>query len=115
MVCQKSSLDMKIKNGLSKLLKELEKIEPLKWIRLMYLYPMGIDGQLIETVASSEKIVSYFDMPIQHINDKILKDMHRSNTKAHLFSCREAAFCYRRSCSANNYNSRLSRRNRLTI
>ncbi len=78
--------DMKIKNGLSKLLKELEKIEPLKWIRLMYLYPMGIDGQLIETVASSEKIVSYFDMPIQHINDKILKDMHRSNTKKRICS-----------------------------
>ena len=78
--------DLKIKNGLSKLLQELEKIEPLKWIRLMYLYPMGIDEQLIETVASSEKIVNYFDIPIQHINDKILKDMRRGDTKERIYS-----------------------------
>ncbi len=78
--------DLEIKNGLSKLLKELEKIEPLKWIRLMYLYPRGIDDELIETVASSEKIVNYFDIPIQHINDKILKDMRRGDTKAHIYS-----------------------------
>ena len=73
--------DFKIKNGLSKLVKELEKIPALKWIRLMYLYPAGIDDQLIETIAASEKIVHYIDMPIQHINDKILKSMYRPDTK----------------------------------
>jgi len=78
--------DLKIKNGLSKLLAELEGIEMLRWIRLMYLYPMGIDDELIETVASSEKIVNYFDIPIQHINDKILKDMRRGDTKEHIYS-----------------------------
>jgi len=78
--------DLKIKNGLSKLLKELEKIPPLKWIRLMYLYPTGITDRLIETIAKSEKIVHYIDMPIQHINDKILKDMRRPDTKERICS-----------------------------
>ena len=73
--------DLKIKNGLAELAKELEKIAGLSWIRLMYLYPSGITERLIETIAKSKKIVHYFDVPIQHINDKILKDMHRPDTK----------------------------------
>ena len=73
--------DLKIKNGLPELIKELEKITNLKWIRLMYLYPAGITEQLIETVAASEKVVHYLDIPIQHINNKILKDMRRPDTK----------------------------------
>lgn len=73
--------DLKIKNGLASLIRELEKIAGLKWIRLMYLYPAGITDRLIETIAESEKIVHYFDIPIQHINDKILKDMRRADTK----------------------------------
>jgi ribosomal protein S12 methylthiotransferase len=76
--------DLKIKNGLATLAAELEKIPELKWIRLMYLSPMGIDEKLIETVAKSEKIVHYFDIPIQHINDKILKDMRRPDSKKHI-------------------------------
>jgi ribosomal protein S12 methylthiotransferase len=50
----------------------------------MYLSPTGIDEKLIETVAKSEKIVHYFDIPIQHINDKILNDMRRPNSKKHI-------------------------------
>jgi ribosomal protein S12 methylthiotransferase len=73
--------DLGLKDGLLKLIKELEKIERLKWIRLMYLYPSGIDEKLIETIAESQRIVNYIDMPIQHINNDILKDMHRSDTK----------------------------------
>ena len=73
--------DLKAKNGLSELVKELEKISALKWIRLMYLYPAGIDDRLIETIAAGEKIVPYIDMPIQHINNKILKNMRRPDTK----------------------------------
>ncbi len=73
--------DLKIKNGLATLAAELEKIPDLKWIRLMYLYPAGINEKLIETIAKSEKIVHYFDIPIQHINDKILKDMRRPGSK----------------------------------
>jgi len=78
--------DLKIKNGLSKLVKELEKIPNLAWIRLMYLYPAGITDQLIETIAKSEKIVHYFDIPIQHINDKILQGMRRPDTKERICS-----------------------------
>lgn len=73
--------DLKIKNGLTDLIKELEKIAGLVWIRLMYLYPAGITDQLIEAIAESKKIVHYFDIPLQHINSKILKDMRRPDTK----------------------------------
>ena len=73
--------DLKMENGLSTLLKELEKINNLKWIRLMYSYPTGITPQLIQTIADSKKIVKYIDIPIQHINNKILKDMRRPYTK----------------------------------
>ncbi|GAG32883.1 unnamed protein product, partial [marine sediment metagenome] len=78
--------DLKIKNGLSRLVKELEKIAGLKWIRLMYLYPAGVTDELIETIAKSEKIVHYIDIPIQHINDKILKDMRRPDTSQRICS-----------------------------
>ncbi|RKY05815.1 MAG: 30S ribosomal protein S12 methylthiotransferase RimO [Planctomycetota bacterium] len=73
--------DLGIKNGLSRLVKELDKIEALRWIRLMYLYPAGIDDELIETIAGSKKVVNYIDMPIQHINDDILKAMRRGDRK----------------------------------
>jgi len=73
--------DLKIRNGLAGLVGELEKISGLVWIRLMYLYPAGITDRLIEAIAESEKVVPYIDMPVQHINDKILKNMHRPDTK----------------------------------
>lgn len=75
--------DMGLKNGLVSLLGNLEQIDSLKWLRLMYLYPAGIDNDLIEKIAQSEKVVSYIDMPIQHINNKILKSMRRADTKEH--------------------------------
>ncbi|MFC1781426.1 30S ribosomal protein S12 methylthiotransferase RimO [Planctomycetota bacterium] len=73
--------DLKMENGLTVLISELEKITSLKWIRLMYLYPTGIDKKLVETIASSEKIVHYLDIPIQHISNDILKSMRRPDTK----------------------------------
>ena len=76
--------DLNIKDGLAGLLKELEKIEGVRWIRLMYLYPLGITEQLLETIAASRKIVHYFDIPIQHINDEILKAMRRPDTKEYI-------------------------------
>ncbi len=76
--------DLKIKDGLDGLVSEIEKIAGLSWIRLMYLYPKGIDDKLIETIAESEKIVHYLDIPIQHVNNKILKAMHRPDTKDQL-------------------------------
>jgi len=76
--------DLRIKNGLAQIVRELEKIGGLRWIRLMYLYPAGIDEALIETAARSEKVVHYFDIPIQHVNDEILKAMKRPDTKEQL-------------------------------
>lgn len=72
--------DLKEKDGLAGLVAELERIDGLEWIRLMYMYPAGINKKLIETIAQSEKIVPYIDMPIQHINDKILRAMRRGDT-----------------------------------
>jgi ribosomal protein S12 methylthiotransferase len=77
--------DLKIKKGLTSILTELEKLEGLRWIRLMYLYPTGIDNQLIETVEKSQKIVHYLDIPVQHINNKILKDMRRPDTTERIY------------------------------
>ncbi len=65
------------KRLLSELLRQLCKIEQLHWVRIHYLYPDEIDDELIETIASEEKIVKYLDIPIQHCNDKILKLMNR--------------------------------------
>ncbi len=76
--------DHKLTNGLVTLIKELEKIDRLVWVRLMYLWPAGISDRLIETIAKSKKVVHYLDIPIQHINNKILRDMHRSDTKDRL-------------------------------
>jgi ribosomal protein S12 methylthiotransferase len=75
--------DLKMKDGLSLLIKELEKIKQLRWIRLMYLYPAGIDQALVETMAESRKVVHYVDMPLQHVSNAILKNMHRVDTKEH--------------------------------
>lgn len=82
--------DLDAEDGLVNLINKLEKIEPLKWIRLMYLYPSSIDEKLIEAVAESKRIVNYIDMPIQHVNNDILKDMHRSDTKEKIIELIEA-------------------------
>jgi len=73
--------DLNPKDNLPRLLDELEKIPRLCWIRLLYLYPAGINDKLIETVARSEKIVHYFDVPLQHVNPQILKAMRRPHSK----------------------------------
>ena len=65
------------KRLLPELLRQLCRIDGLKWIRVHYTYPDEIDDELIEVMASEEKIVKYLDIPIQHCNDKILKLMNR--------------------------------------
>jgi ribosomal protein S12 methylthiotransferase len=79
--------DLKIKNGLAKLLTNLQSLPRLSWIRLMYLYPTGITTQLIDTVAAADKVVHYFDLPIQHVNNRILKNMRRPDTKKKIYDC----------------------------
>lgn len=67
--------------NLAYLLKELSKIHGIEWIRLQYSYPENITDDLIEEIASNERIVKYLDMPIQHISDNILKLMGRRSRK----------------------------------
>ena len=67
---------------LVELLRELEQVEGIEWIRLMYLYPMYFTDELIDVVAGSEKILPYLDMPLQHINDRMLKRMQRRVNRA---------------------------------
>jgi len=69
--------DLKIENGLSTLIRELDRVDGIEWIRLMYLYPTGIDEELIETMAESDKTVHYLDIPIQHVGPHILRSMRR--------------------------------------
>ncbi len=75
--------------SLPKLLKELEMIENLKWVRLLYLYPDNFTDELIEVFKTSKKILKYADIPLQHVNDSVLKGMNRRTSKAdivHLIS-----------------------------
>jgi len=72
------------KRLLPQLLRELCKIEELKWIRVHYVYPDEIDDEFIQVMAQEEKIVKYLDIPIQHCNSKILKLMNRRGDGAFL-------------------------------
>ena len=69
--------DLYGKRSLAALCRELGKIEGVEWIRLHYLYPDQFDNELIDEIASNDKIVKYLDIPIQHIDNAILKAMHR--------------------------------------
>jgi len=73
-------LDIAGRPLLSELVRGLAKIEGIRWIRLHYLYPDMVDDELIDTVASEPKVVKYLDIPIQHIDDGILRRMNRRGT-----------------------------------
>lgn len=73
----KYGIDLYGKFRLPELLKELAKIEKIHWIRFLYAYPESITDELIEVVKTEEKICKYFDIPIQHFSDRILKRMNR--------------------------------------
>lgn len=68
---------------LGELLTELCKL-PFHWIRLHYLYPDALSDELIDVIAREPKILNYIDIPLQHINDKILKSMRRGSTKSEI-------------------------------
>ncbi len=69
---------------LPELLRQLCQIDKLRWIRVHYLYPEVMTDELIDVIASEEKIVKYIDLPIQHVNDAILKRMNRRGDKQYL-------------------------------
>jgi ribosomal protein S12 methylthiotransferase len=74
--------DLKGRPRLSALLNDMAKIKSLKWIRLLYAHPARITTELLETIAANEKICRYIDLPIQHIDNDILKAMNRKVTGA---------------------------------
>ena len=77
-------IDLYKKPCLPELLRRLAEIDGIEWIRLHSLYPDMITDELIELIATEDKIVKYLDIPIQHVNDNILRAMNRRGTKAEL-------------------------------
>ncbi|MCA9236164.1 MAG: 30S ribosomal protein S12 methylthiotransferase RimO [Planctomycetales bacterium] len=75
-------MDLYGETRLAELLRQLETVEGLDWIRLMYLYPMYFTDEVIDVIAGSERIVPYLDMPLQHANDTMLKRMQRRVNRA---------------------------------
>ena len=72
------------KRLLGELLRQLCRIEGIHWVRVHYLYPDEIDDELIDVIASEPKIVKYLDIPIQHINNDILRRMNRRGNGAYV-------------------------------
>lgn len=66
---------------LPELLDKISKIDGVEWVRFLYAYPESITDELIQTVKNNDKICNYFDIPIQHISDRILKTMNRKSKK----------------------------------
>ena len=82
----KYGLDIYGKSALAELLDEISKIKEIKWIRFLYSYPEGITDELIDLVSKNKKIAKYFDIPIQHSSNKVLKTMNRKTNKEQITS-----------------------------
>ncbi len=77
----KYGLDIYGKLMLAELLNKMSKIDGVKWIRILYMYLFETTDELIQEIANNKKVCKYFDIPIQHLNDRILKLMNRHDTK----------------------------------
>ena len=77
----KYGIDIYGESKLASLLEDISKIDGIKWIRFLYSYPEGITDELIDVVATNPKIAKYFDIPLQHISDNVLKRMNRKTNK----------------------------------
>lgn len=75
-------VDLGLRQGLVSLLRELVRVDGVRWIRPFYLYPQQVTDDLLDLYAGEEKIAKYIDMPLQHINDRMLKAMHRLGDRA---------------------------------
>ncbi len=82
----KYGLDIYGEPKLAELLQKISEIPEIKWVRFLYTYPEGITEELIQTVKNNPKICKYFDIPIQHISNKILKRMNRRTNKEQIES-----------------------------
>lgn len=70
-------IDLYGRRALADLLREISRIEGVEWIRIHYLYPDGINDELLDLIAESPKILNYFDIPLQHVSDRLLRSMRR--------------------------------------
>ena len=75
-------MDLYGRPRLADLLKELDRVDGIQWVRLLYAYPEHVTDELLDTLAASEKVIPYVDMPLQHINDRVLKRMQRRVNRA---------------------------------
>jgi ribosomal protein S12 methylthiotransferase len=74
-------LDLYCRPRLAELLRMLDQVDGIDWIRILYCYPQFFTEELYETLGHSQKIIPYLDMPLQHINDRLLKLMNRRHTR----------------------------------
>ena len=74
--------DLRDGTNLAKLLREIVKIDGVKWIRLYYLYPTYFDDELLDVIMKEDKIAKYVDIPLQHISDSVLRRMNRRDSSA---------------------------------
>jgi ribosomal protein S12 methylthiotransferase len=70
------------RGGLARLLRELNRVDGLEWIRMLYLYPTTITDEVLDAMAESDKVCKYIDLPLQHAADPVLKRMRRPGTRA---------------------------------
>ncbi len=77
-------VDLGLRQGLTALLRALAAVDGVRWIRPFYLYPQQVTDELLDLYAGDPRITKYVDMPLQHINDAMLKRMHRLGGRAHL-------------------------------
>ncbi|MEJ2109648.1 MAG: 30S ribosomal protein S12 methylthiotransferase RimO [Acidobacteriota bacterium] len=77
-------MDLGMEDGLASLLEALRDVEPLEWIRVLYVYPNLFSDRLIDAFNSSQKICRYVDMPLQHASKRVLKSMKRGGTRKSL-------------------------------
>ena len=75
-------LDLYGRVRLAELLRELDAVDGVEWIRIMYAYPIHFTSELIEILAKARHIVPYLDLPLQHINDRMLRRMQRRVNRA---------------------------------
>jgi ribosomal protein S12 methylthiotransferase len=75
-------VDRRERGALARLLRELNQVEGLAWIRLLYLYPTTVTEETIEAMATCDKVVPYIDLPLQHAADGVLKRMRRPGSRA---------------------------------
>ncbi len=75
-------LDLYGRVRLAELLRELDKVDGVEWVRVLYAYPIHFTDELIQTLATARKVIPYLDLPLQHVNDRMLRRMQRRVNRA---------------------------------